>query len=258
MTSASGAYGAVTSRAAPPGGFLFVVSHMRSYSTLLCHMLGSHPEISGYTEAHQAYASTADLDVLIAKVRVATDQSQLRRYVLDKILHNRLELAPDILARPDVKVVFLVRTAEETITSILNLHRAMGRLCEPTEALGYYLDRLRQIDAYSEQLGRKAVLMDAERLITDTAIMLEGLSHWLELNGPLSPNYQIFKLTGLSGHGDISRAVRTGKVVHDPEDRHRRYKTISIPQDVLERGNAGHAEYWARLAARSHLLAREE
>jgi len=258
MSGASSAGDAVGARVAPPGGFVFVVSHMRSYSTLLCHILGSHPEISGYTEAHQGYASAADLDTLIDKVRAATEQSTLRRYVLDKILHNHLQLAPDIIARPDVSVVLLVRSAEETITSILNLNRAMGRRCEPTEALGYYLDRLRQIDAYSQQLGRKAVLIDAERLITHTAVMLEGLSQWLELHAPLSPSYQIFKHTGLSGHGDISRAVRTGKVVHDPEDRHRRYKTISIPQDVLERGNAGHAEYWARLAARSHLLAREK
>lgn len=226
---------------------------MRSYSTLLCHILGSHPEISGYSEAQQAYVSDADLEMLIVKVREATGQSQLRRYVLDKILHNHLQVAPDILARPDVKVVFLVRSAEETITSLLNLYRAMGHRSDAEQALKYYLNRLRQIDSYSAQLGRKALLIAAERLITDTSATLEGLSQWLELNEPLSPNYQIFRFTGIPGYGDISPAVRTGKVVPDAAARHRRYKTISIPQDVLERGNAGHADYWEKLAARSDL-----
>jgi Sulfotransferase domain len=237
----------------PSGGFLFVLSHMRSYSTLLCHILGSHSEISGYGETQHAYLSVADLDVLPIKVRVATGQSQLRRYVLDKILHNHLQIAPDILARPDVKVVFLVRSAEETITSLLNLSRSMGDRNDPETALQYYLNRLRQIDAYSEQLGRKALLIASERLITDTSVTLEDLSRWLGLNEPLSPNYNIFKFSGLPGHGDISPAVRTGKVVPDAAARHRRYKTISIPQHVIERGNAGYLEYWAKLAARSDL-----
>jgi hypothetical protein len=226
---------------------------MRSYSTLLCHILGSHSEISGYSEAQQAYVSAADLDLLLAKVRAATGQTQLRRSVLDKILHNHLQLAPAILDRPDVKVAFLVRTAEETITSLLNLSRAMGDRSDPEQALEYYLDRLHQIDAYSEQLGRKALLIDSERLITDTSATLEGLAQWLELKEPLSPNYQTFKFTGVPGYGDISPAVRTGKVVPDAAARHRRYKTISIPKHVIERGNAAHAEYWAKLAARSDL-----
>jgi Sulfotransferase domain len=258
MSAGSSAGDAVTTGVTPPGGFVFVVSHMRSYSTLLCHILGSHPEISGYAEAHQAYASAADFDALINKVRAATEQSTLRRYVLDKILHNHLPLAPEILSKPEVKVVFLVRSAEETITSLLNLLRAMGRQGDPQQALDYYLSRLRQIDAYSEQLGRKALLIDGEELIANTAPTLEGLSQWLALNEPLSPNYQLFKFTGAPGYGDISPAVRTGKVVHEAAARHRRYKTISIPQDVLERGNAGHSELWARLAARSHLLSRDE
>src|SRR5213075_544290 len=39
-------YGAPVAR--HTGRFIFVVSHMRSFSSLLCHILGSHPEISGY------------------------------------------------------------------------------------------------------------------------------------------------------------------------------------------------------------------
>jgi hypothetical protein len=41
--------------------FLFVVSHLRSYSSLLCHILGNHPEISGYSEMHQSYLGATTL-----------------------------------------------------------------------------------------------------------------------------------------------------------------------------------------------------
>src|SRR5262245_13075611 len=39
---------------------LFVLSHMRSYSSLLSHVLGSHPEIDGYCETHLRYRSGLD------------------------------------------------------------------------------------------------------------------------------------------------------------------------------------------------------
>ena len=41
--------------------YVIVLSHMRSYSTLLAHLLGSHPEIAGYAEMHTSYAQRRDL-----------------------------------------------------------------------------------------------------------------------------------------------------------------------------------------------------
>src|SRR6185436_15808518 len=76
------------------GTFLFVVSHMRSYSSLLCHILGSHPAISGYSEAHQSYFGRNDLDRLARTVREHTEEAALKPYVLDKVLHDNTEIAP--------------------------------------------------------------------------------------------------------------------------------------------------------------------
>src|SRR5207344_470155 len=97
------------------------------YSSLLCHILGSHPEISGYAETHQSYTGRTGLKRLAAKVRAATGARTLGRYVLDKILHNYAKIAPDVLGRPDVKVLFLVRRPEDTIASILNMSLLTGR-----------------------------------------------------------------------------------------------------------------------------------
>ena len=42
-------------------GHILLISHQRSHSTLLAHILGSHPEIDGYSELHQHYLSPVDL-----------------------------------------------------------------------------------------------------------------------------------------------------------------------------------------------------
>ena len=56
-------------------GYLFVVGHMRSYSSLLAHILGSHPRIVGYAEMHQKYRNVLDLLELTRKVERTCDKS---------------------------------------------------------------------------------------------------------------------------------------------------------------------------------------
>src|SRR5688572_25028043 len=67
-------------------GYLFVIGHMRSYSSLLAHILGSHPRIVGYAEMHQKYRTVLDLLELSRKVERTCDKGCAGRYVLDKIL----------------------------------------------------------------------------------------------------------------------------------------------------------------------------
>src|SRR5207244_3844376 len=150
------------------GTFLFVVSHMRSYSSLLCHILGSHPEISGYSEAHQSYLGRNDLDRLARTVREHTGEATLNRFVLDKVLHNHAEIAPDVLRRPDVRCVFLLRKAEDTIASILNMARALehiGRYSDPQQVVVYYAERLAQMERYGSQVGGRGLFVESERLL---------------------------------------------------------------------------------------------
>src|SRR3981081_4049252 len=99
----------------PQAGYIFVIGHMRSYSSLLCHILGSNPAISGYAETHQSYFGSTDLRRLARKVRETKGAERLGPYILDKMLHNGLAIAPNILQRSDIKIIFLIRPAEETI-----------------------------------------------------------------------------------------------------------------------------------------------
>jgi len=233
------------------GTFLFVVSHMRSYSSLLCHILGSHREISGYSEAQQSYFGRNDLDRLARTVREQTGEPALKRYVLDKVLHNNREIAPDVLRRSNVRCIFLLRNASDTIASILNLAHTMrskGDYSDPSRVIAYYGQRLGQMEAYVPQVAGRALFVESERLLDDTVTLLPRLAQWLGLAEPLSPEYRTFRHTGRPGHGDPSPHIKAGKIVADDGYRHRDYVPIAIADDVLERGNAAYARCRAALS----------
>jgi hypothetical protein len=223
--------------------YLFIVGHMRSFSSLLSHILGSHPEISGYVETHQSYYGRTDLNALRRRVRETTGARDDCRYVLDKILHNQFYIAPSILTRPDVKTLFLVRRPEETINSILNMmHSLQGKALRTAEqAMQYYVARLRQLQSYSLQLEAAALFVEAERLIDDTDAVLDGLSRWLELEQPLTAEYKTFQWTGVKGYSDPSPNIKVGTVVSDPEERHRDYVPMDVPQEILQQANEDYA-----------------
>jgi hypothetical protein len=235
------------------GEFLFVVSHMRSYSSLLCHILGSHPEISGYSEAQQSYFGRRDLDKLTKTVRELTGETALRRYLLDKLLHSSREIASNVLTRHDVRCIFLLRNASDTVASVLNMAHAMrhtGDFSDPALVVAYYAERLAQMEQYGPQVAGRALFIESERLLDDTANLLARLAQWLELAAPLAPEYRTFRYTGRPGHGDTSFHIKAGKVVASDVDRHRDYAPFTIADDVLERANAAYVRCRAAL---SHL-----
>ncbi|MGH6738034.1 MAG: sulfotransferase [Bradyrhizobium sp.] len=224
---------------------------MRSFSSLLCHILGSHPEISGYAEAHLSYFSRLDLQRLARKVQELTGNPVLGRYVLDKILHNHREIAPAIMERPDIKVLFLLRNAEDTISSILSLSRSrgqQGKFSDPMRVLDYYSRRLQQLQAYSSRMNGNAMFLESERLLTDTDEVLLELSRWLGLAEGLRADYRTFPLTGAPGYGDPSPNILTGKIVRDSDERHRHYAAIPVAGDLVQQAVAAHAACRDQLA----------
>ena len=100
--------------------YLFVLGHMRSYSSLLCHILGSHPQIDGYCETHVKYRTRFDLLRLRSRVVKLTGEPLSGRYVLDKVLHN-YPLASSILRSPNTLSIVLVRRPVPTVQSIVNM-----------------------------------------------------------------------------------------------------------------------------------------
>ena len=120
-------------------GYLFVVGHMRSYSSQLAHILGSHARLAGYAEMDQTYRNGLDLLELSHKVERTGGKLCANRYVLDKIIHPQM-LAPSVLRRGDLRVVAIARDPRASLASIL--HVRAGGIDRLETAADYYVERM--------------------------------------------------------------------------------------------------------------------
>lgn len=212
---------------------LLVISHMRSRSSLLSHILGSHPEISGYAELSQPYEQDRDLKNLRYKVWRLNGQNLSGSFVLDKILHNRYAITDSVLLSSSVYVCFLLRRPEDAVKSIMRLAQLHegARLWESAEQASlYYQDRVKQMISYVPKTSRRCFFVQSDDLIENTDSVLMALSQWLSLEKPLSGKYSVFEKTGKPGFGDPSEIISTGKVVSGRNS----YDTVSIPAELSE------------------------
>ena len=220
-------------------GYVLILSHMRSYSTLLAHLLGSHPEIAGYAEMNLPYARRRDLLRLRAQVARSLDGDLEGRFVLDKMLHDEHPLGREILSDPNVYPVFLVRRPAETVSSILKMNeRLPDRQLYPGEgeAVGYYAGRLETLAQLGRDRKGPAFVIRAEDLVTDPEVTLAGLGRFLGLSTPIQTTYSTFPLTGVPGRGDFSDAIREGRIQRPDGSA-----LVELSPDVLAAGERAHS-----------------
>lgn len=192
------------------------MGHMRSYSTLLSHILGSHPQISGYVEMHQDYKNRFDLLKLKIKIGVHLNEKKLNNFLLDKILHDHLALNPNILKRENVHIIFLIRNPEDTINSILNMSNYKTFLTwqhDISRVINYYIRRIQTIKNIATYTLNDAYFLEAENLIKYPEKTLSLLTKSFDLQTPLQKEYKIFKYTGFPRYGDSSPYILKGEIV---------------------------------------------
>jgi hypothetical protein len=226
--------------------YLLIFSHARSYSTLLCHVLGSHRQISGYTETMLPYETAADLYRLNAMAGEAGNYRDDCEYVLDKLLYDYLPVSDEVLGLPRVIPIFLVREPEPTIASLtrMRIHEHEQGLQEWAEgtdrravarrAAAYYVKRLDMLQGLCtrvEALGRRGIFLPAETLLDDTAGTFRLLERELGLSEPLREEYAIFEKTGMPNSGDTSATIRTGRIVRERSEQDP--AEVPIPTDLL-------------------------
>ena len=219
---------------------LFVLSHMRSYSSLLSHVLGSHPDIDGYCETHLRYRFPLDVLRLHWKVKRLTGEPLRGRFVLDKILHN-YAMSRAILENPRTRAVFLLREPTEVVQSIIHMGRIwIRRSATPTSSRwwGYYEARLLRLAELAPVLGHRAAFLESSALIESTDEALEFLRDYLDLSQPLERRYRSFAKTGEPGFGDPSPAIRSGEI---RAPSHRR-EEVPVPDSLIQRVKAAHAQ----------------
>lgn len=200
-----------------PHDLLLVRSHMRSYSSVLSHLLGSHPQVAGSGEQHLRYQLPTDLLRLRRRVLREATRHQPPRWLLDKLLHNGLRPPERWLPPQRSRCLVFVREPLATLRSTMALERRKGAhagmLAQPEAACDCYVARLHRLRQDGERLGHQALYFDAEWLHQDTAALLDGIGHWLGLDQPLQARYQTTAHTGREGYGDMGANIHSGTVL---------------------------------------------
>lgn len=207
---------ALQAAAAQEHHYLILLSHMRSYSSLLAHLLGSSPEIDGYGEAHVRYRHPWDLWRLRRSIRRSTGRALQGRWLLDKILHNSIRPPDRLIASDHVRAVIFMRQPEQTLQSLLALARVTPDgvpMRDPQRCCDYYVSRLHRLREDGERLGNAALYFDAESLVDRPHALLPGLGDWLSLCQPLRSGYRVGARSGERGFGDPSENIRAGHIL---------------------------------------------
>lgn len=196
---------------------LLVISHMRAGTSLLSHLLASNPEIVGVGEMHLTYDSAKDLhDRLPGLVMWHTKQFRLdhERYVMDKVVHNKLLPADRLSALPaeGVRTLFLVRDPGATVAS---LQKSLG--LPEADARSYLAGRyemLSYLAARSPESPPPLAIRFSE-LLNDTASVFQAIESYLGLDTPLEEQYETDAKTGVTGFGDPGPNIQSGRIVRD-------------------------------------------
>lgn len=219
--------------------YLFLLGTMRSGSTLLASILSSHPGVLGYGETHVVYRSSGDFGELEARVCRAhgIEPAEIGpRYVLDKLLHDGLLRDLGIFEGIDLTCLFLLREPRRTIQSIV--HQLDSTL---DDAFTYYGARLAALERYATAFPRCAFLT-YEDLAGDPERTLAGLTAFLGLDPPLTPEYRLQPLHDVKGVGDRSEAIRAGRVLANPREL-----AVELPEDRVAEAEAAYGRCAAAL-----------
>lgn len=233
-----------------PCARIFLLSHMRAYTSLAGHILGSHPQINGYYEMHLGYEDAAALDRQLEAFRHDEVPKPGSRYLFDKLLHNDYVLTPGRLGGAELKVLIALAEPAHTIRSIVHLFRQKpdpDLYASPVVAARYYVERVRALDAFCQTSDGPYFYFDAELLQRAPEQLLSRLTDWLALDSPLSERYEVFGQTGKARRGDTSARVRSGSIDQTRTD----YSDVVIPEEALSLAQAVYRECRARIIARA-------
>jgi hypothetical protein len=232
-----------------PRRHLFLLGHMRSYSSVLSHILGSHAQIDGYCETHIKYRTRFDLWRLRRRVPKLTGEPLRGDYVLDKVLHD-YPIAASILNSGRTRGIVLVRRPGAAVRSIIEMgltHSPVAWHRDFEQVARYYETRLAGLLRLTEALRGRVVFVQAEVLLFDTREVLDQLGAFLELRSPLQAQYRRFAHTGQLGFGDPSEAISAGRIAATPRERR---TTVSLPRPLIARLQNAY-DFWCAAIARS-------
>ena len=195
---------------------IFIVSTMRSYTSVLSHIIGSHPKVLGKGEKHLKY------DTLQYEKHIYECLFQNRsffpryEYILDNVNWDGEEPKGKFFEKNkgNIQFIFLLRRTNDTLASIIK----RGGL-NWFDISNYYLLRLKSMKSNCEKLISNQIpylYINGEDLLLHQEDNLEKISNFLNLQKNLSPEYKIDSMTGLVGYSDNSKNIFTKKLLNQP------------------------------------------
>lgn len=214
---------------------LFLLSHMRSRSSVLSHIFGSNPEIVGYGELHRSYLTESDLYKLRFHLK-DKNTKVCNKFLYDKLLHPERVIADELLLNDKLKFIFMIRSPEDTLKSILNMGSKMGNANYQSEdwVASYYIHRLEELQNYALKLNGRFLFLESDSLVEDSDKSLQDISDWLGLSTPLTKEYKTFDKTGKPGHGDPLENIKQGVL------RKTKPHEIAVNKDHLQAADAAY------------------
>ena len=195
---------------------LFLLSHMRANTSLMGHLLGSHPEINGYYEMHIGYYSRKSLFRQKALYCESHALKPSSTYMFDKVLHNEHEVTDAMLTNSRCHFLISIRAPEYTVPSIVSLYRKAHpehEFTEPKNAAHYYCQRLETLAAMVKRCTFEYLYLDADVIKVNPSDTLERLTDYLGLNSPLTSRYEKMHNTGKAKAGDSSSSLMSGEII---------------------------------------------
>ncbi len=214
---------------------LMLIGHMRCGSTLLSHILQQNPQILGWGERHMIYRTQSDVDYIVRSTALEAGVWRLRnQIVFDKVVNEMFSIEPQLLAAPNTRALFLLREPESALSSIL---RVLGDTEGWTrdDALAHYRTRMEQMQVFARTIDapKRATVITHDQLLHQTQDVFDLLETSLDLDQPLTEEYETTERTGTWGWGDTSARIHTGRIV-------RKEKPIQhdVPRDMLDEATA--------------------
>jgi len=202
--------------------FLFIISTMRSGSTLLNHLLLQNNDIISIGETHTIYNTNNDLKMLMLRTYYYYRISMLKNYIfLEKCNHNYTIQTPSFIEDDRIKIIIMLRNPIETISSLLNTTFPHSE--NINSAINYYNDRLIHIQELSNLIHKRkgCFFLTYDDLTKNSEDVLNSLSHFLGIKKPLTAQYKLHRwTTDLGGRGDrISKNILKGEIIRNKQTR---------------------------------------
>lgn len=229
--------------------YIFIISAMRSGSTLLQHLVGQQRHILSAGETKIEYLSRDDLkkleDHLYGYNRIDPKSRRDARICLEKCVHDRYFPDPTPIEASDTRFLLILRDPIPALSSLLE--QDGWPYTESIDAAAWYFrERTKSVQKFAEALREKRRMhfIRYEDLLRDPAPHLAAMTRFLQLKEPLKPEYPKQKWTGKLSLGDVSQTIKEAKIV--PNSRSR---MAPLPEGLRAELSATHAEAVRRLTS---------